>query len=68
MKDYFSGMLVGGILGAAAAIFYLHEETKIKPGVNRGVRQVRAQKGQARHFISNIEGEPGHIIRKQEMS
>ncbi|MEN6460243.1 MAG: hypothetical protein ABFC94_02590 [Syntrophomonas sp.] len=64
MKDYFSGMLVGSVLGAAAAIYYLNEETKIKLGINRGVRQVMAKKGQARQFINNIEGELGHIIRK----
>jgi gas vesicle protein len=64
VKDYFSGILVGSILGAAAAIYYFNEETKIKLGVNRGVRQVMAKKGQAKQFISNIECELGHIIRK----
>jgi gas vesicle protein len=61
MKDYFSGMLVGSVLGAAAAFYYLNEEAKIKQGVNRGVRQVMARSGKV---INNIEGELGRIIRK----
>lgn len=61
MKDYFSGMMVGCVLGAAAAAYYLSEEAKIRQGVNKGVRQVMARSGK---IISNIEGELGHIVRK----
>lgn len=64
MRDYFAGMLVGSVLGAAAAIFYFNEEKEIKSGVKSGVRRVVAKSNQAGRFVSNVDGEPGNIIRR----
>lgn len=64
MRDYFTGMLMGGILGAAATVFYLNDERRIKLGIKKRVRQVIAKTARVSQFGNDTEAELGHIIRK----
>ncbi len=61
LKDMFSAVLLGAVIGAAATMFYLNNEDEL----SGAGRQLRASTSNAINFLSSIGQDIDHNMRKQ---
>lgn len=61
MKDMFSAVLLGAVVGAAATMFYLNHEQEI---CSAG-RNLRENGKQAMNFLNNLGQDVGESIMKK---
>ncbi len=61
MKDMFSAVLLGAVIGAAATMFYLNNENEL----SSAGRQLRDSTSNAINFLSNMSQDIDHSMRKQ---
>ncbi len=61
MKDMFSAVLLGAVIGAAAAMFYLENENEL----SSAARHLKASSRDAINFLSNMSQDIDHSVRKQ---
>lgn len=62
MRGYLAGILVGSVLGAAAAVYCLGEEKKVRRGLNKKTRQVIARTHKAGCRMKKMGGAAVHIV------
>ncbi|KUG02670.1 hypothetical protein ASZ90_020038 [hydrocarbon metagenome] len=61
MKDMFSAVLLGAVIGAAATMFYMSNEDEL----SRAGRQLRNSTGNAINFLSSMGQDIHNTMGKQ---
>ncbi len=62
MRDFYGTFFMGAMLGAAAAVYYMHHESQVQ---NTG-RRMKAKSKKAVNFLNNMGQDMENAVRRQE--